>query len=177
MKTDAPSGSEVTIARAEERDVLANLMQLYIHDFSEHWTGTSKGDLGNDGRFPEYPNLDSYWRDPDRIALLVRVNGRLAGFALLNAVSHSGRPADRNMAEFFIARKYRRSGIGTAAAQTIFTRFPGQWEAAVARQNTGALTFWRNAIAKHPRVQDIEETDVAAGRWDGAILRFRIAPA
>ena len=54
---------EVTPARAGEKPVLANLMQLYIHDFSEHWAGTSNGELQHDGRFADYPYLDSYWSE------------------------------------------------------------------------------------------------------------------
>ena len=33
------------------------------------------------------------------------VDGQLAGFAMLSAYSHSGAPADHDMAEFFIVRK------------------------------------------------------------------------
>jgi predicted acetyltransferase len=165
---------DIALALPEERTALANLMQLYIHDFSEHWAGTANGELQTDGRFADYP-LDPYWLDPDRIPLLFRRGGALAGFALINAVSHSGRTADRNMAEFFIARKHRRSGAGTAAAQEIFGRYPGQWEVAVARRNIGALAFWRNAIERHPQAQGIEESDITTNDWNGPIIRFRIA--
>lgn len=165
---------DVTLARPAERGALANLFQLYVHDFSEQWSGTASGELGEDGRFPDYAHLDAYWREPDRVPLLLRVDRFLAGFALLNAVSHSGQPADRNMAEFFVVRKHRLSGVGTIAAQTIFGRYPGQWEVAVARCNVGALTFWRRAIARHPLALEIQESDVASDAWDGAILRFRV---
>lgn len=170
------NGLEVSVALPEQRSVIRNLMQLYVHDFSEHWAGSQRGELEDDGRFPDYP-LDAYWNNPARIPLLMRVNGHLAGFALLNDHSHSGISADRNMAEFFIVRKHRRGGIGTAAAHIIFSRYPGQWEAAVARRNLGALGFWRNAIRRHPLVADIVESDVATDAWNGPILRFRILPA
>ena len=170
-------GVEVTVARPEDRDALANMMQLYVHDFSEQWAGTSRGDLQDDGRFPAYPHWDAYWREADRVPLLLRLDGPLIGFALLNGVAHSGLPVDRNMAEFFIARKYRRSGVGTAAAQKIFSRYPGLWEAAVARRNTGALAFWRNAIGRHPFAKDVEETDLSTSAWNGPVIRFRIRPS
>jgi predicted acetyltransferase len=167
----------VTVARAEERRVIANMMQFYIHDFSEQWAGQPRGELGEDGLFADYP-LDPYWRDADHIPLLVRADGHLAGFALINASSHSGLPLDRNVAEFFIARKHRRGGVGTVAARTIFSRWPGQWEAAVARRNVGALPFWRSAAAHHPDVGEIEELDLDTPEWNGPIVRFTIrAPA
>ena len=165
----------VTPASREEKPVIANLMQLYIHDFTDHWMGEG-GDLGDDGRFA-YPWLDSYWHEAGREPLIIRAGGRLAGFALLNKVTHSGLPADWNMAEFFIARRYRRSGAGTAAAHAIFTSRPGLWEAAVMRSNAGALPFWRNASAGHPLVSGFEELDIETADWNGPILRFRIGSA
>lgn len=164
---------EVSVAEPQQQDVLANLIQLYTHDFSEHWAGGPQGELGEDGRFAAYP-LDAYWQEPDRIPLLIRVGGRLAGFALVNAYAHSGRSLDRAMAEFFIVRKHRRGGVGLTAAQQVFGRYPGLWEAAVARRNTGALAFWRRAAATHPQVGEIEELDLASEAWNGPILRFRI---
>lgn len=167
-------GIEVSVALPHERAAMANLMQLYIHDFSEYWAGSSRGELGDDGRFEPYP-LDPYWTDAARVPLLVRVDGRLAGFALLDRNAHTGRAVDHNMAEFFIARKHRGGGVGTAAAQTILTRYPGTWETAVARPNVRALSFWRRTIRTHPAAAGIEEHDITSAHWNGPVLRYRIA--
>lgn len=164
---------QVDRAGAHERAALENLMQLYIHDFSEFWMDRPEGELGADGRFEAYP-LDPYWREADHIPLLLRRAGVLIGFALLDAHSHSGGSLDRNVAEFFIVRKHRRGGVGTAAAHAIFGRYPGHWEAAVARRNQAALAFWRRAVASHPRVSKIQELDVTSADWNGPVLRFRI---
>jgi predicted acetyltransferase len=165
---------EITVARAEERDVIANLFQLYAHDFSEFWADLPDGELQDNGRFEDYWALDLYWREPDRVPLLFRIGGRPVGFALLNGRSHSGLPVDRNMAEFFVVRKHRRGGAGTTAAQDIFSRYPGLWEAAVARKNTGALAFWRRAVGGCPGLEDVEEQDYQTADWNGPILRFRM---
>jgi predicted acetyltransferase len=165
---------EVGLARLEERAALDRLIQLYIHDFSELWSGTPRGELRDDGSFWMYP-LEPYWEEPTRVPLLIRRGGHLAGFALLNVVTHSGRPADRNMAEFFVVRKHRRSGVGRAVAQEIFSRYPGLWEVAVVRPNVHALTFWRGTIGSHPAAREIEETEVASEAWNGPIIRFTIA--
>jgi len=163
---------KVVAALPEDRVALANMMQLYSHDFSELWAGGPRGELGADGLFTAYP-LDAWWREPDHIPLLVKVGGFLAGFALLDKMSHTGQPLDRNMAEFFIVRKHRRSGVGTAAARAIFNRYPGRWETAVARANHGALAFWHAAI--EPLADEMELVDVESALWDGPVLRFRIA--
>jgi predicted acetyltransferase len=166
---------ELVLATPGDRAALENMFQLYVHDFSEQWADRpDAGELGDDGRFAAYGFFDDYWREPDRIPLLLRVEGRLVGFALLNTVSHTGAELDRNMAEFFIARKYRRGGVGTAAVHAIFDRYPGRWEAAVARRNVGALAFWRRAVASHPRTAWLEEADVESPAWNGPVLAFEI---
>ena len=152
-------------ASVADEPVLQNLMQLYVHDFSEHWADTEKGDLAPDGRFEAYP-LDDYWTRPRWSAAFVRCDGFLAGFALVNDHTHSGQPVDANMGEFFVVRKYRGRGVGRAAAAQVFARQPGQWEVAVARKNVAALRFWRRA-APHAA-----ELDLSSAEWNGPILRF-----
>jgi predicted acetyltransferase len=163
------------VATQEHETALQNLFQLYTHDFSEQWAGQQRGELGEDGRFPPYGWLSSYWVEEGRIALLLRVEGHLAGFALLNRHFHAKPGADRNMAEFFVVRKHRRGGVGRAAVDAIFRRYPGLWETAVARRNIGALAFWRGVIGGHALVSDLEEIDVRTSDWDGPVLRYRVA--
>ena len=118
-----------------DRPILDSLMQLYIHDFSEHWAGTARGELEADGKFEPYPFEDfGYWRDPDRHAFLVEREGRPIGFVLVNAHSHTGLPMDRAIAEFFIVRKHRRTGAGQAAAHAALVMQPGRWEATLTRR-------------------------------------------
>ena len=167
--------TDITLERAapDRGAALANLFQLYIHDFSEQWAGEGRGELEEDGRFAPYPFLDSYWTELDRVPLLIRAEGRLAGFCLLNRQQHGGRPVDWNMAEFFVVRKHRRAGVGAAAASQVFQARAGVWEVAVARRNTAALGFWRGVIAAQPRVSELHELE-DANSWDGTVFRFRI---
>ncbi len=163
---------DIAVAVADEAATIANLMQLYIHDFSELWSGEARGELEVDGRFAPYPHLEDYWRDADRIPLLFRQAGRPVGFALLNRLSPSGRPVDHNMAEFFIVRKHRRSGLGRAAAHRIFSRFPGIWEVAVARRNAAALPFWGGVIRLARAAKPVECLTSVPPHWDGPVFRF-----
>jgi predicted acetyltransferase len=170
------SNVDVTVASFQQKSVLENLFQLYVHDFSEHWAGMPDGELGDDGRFEAYP-LGSYWTEADRVALLLKVDGRPAGFALLNRVSPTGRVVDRNMAEFFIVRKHRRGGVGTAAAGAILARYGGVWEIAVARRNLAALSFWRRIVGSQPLIGDLEEIDQRTALWNGPVFRFQVGEA
>lgn len=162
-------------ARADEAPIIANLMQLYLHDFSALWFDReAEGELGPDGRYADYPCLDAYWREPERTPWLFRIKGLPVGFALVNDHAHSPTPVDRAVAEFFVVRKHRRKGVGEAAAHALFASAWGVWEAAVVRRNTGALAFWRRAVARYPGVRDIVEEDRRDAQWDGAVLRFRV---
>lgn len=158
----------------EKRPVVEALFQLYVHDFSEHWAGQPRGELQEDGRFPDYGGLDSYWVDPQRSAWLVRVDGHLAGFALLSAESHSGRPADHDVSEFFVVRKHRRGGVGFSAAQQLIGARKGLWEIAVTRSNVGAQGFWRR-VAAELGGGEVDEQWQDDPRWNGLILRFTVA--
>jgi predicted acetyltransferase len=65
---------------------------------------------------------------------------RLAGCALVRL----GDP--HRMAEFFVVRTYRRTGVGTAAARDVFGRHPGPWVVRVLPANDGAESFRARAI-------------------------------
>jgi predicted acetyltransferase len=133
---------EIRPALVEEKSILSNLLELYVHDFSE-FVDVS---LGADGRFG-YQHLDSYWQEPDRYPFLILADAKLAGFALVQKGSAISNESDAwDMAEFFIVRGLRRLGLGKRAARDIWTRLPGKWEVRVIDLNQKALKFWARAI-------------------------------
>jgi predicted acetyltransferase len=155
---------------SERRRILDALMQLYLHDFSEYAPlGTPYGEVDEEGRFT-HPALDAYWQEPGWRPFLVRADGSIAGFALVNRWSALDRPLDHAVAEFFTLRKYRLAHVGTCAAQLLFDRLPGRWEVPVAAYNQGAILFWR-AVASKMRVR-VEEHDGDGQRWQGPVLCF-----
>ena len=135
----------LTEASISDEPVLANLLNLYLHDFSEVF-----GDPpGPDGRFV-YERLPQYFSEPDRTPFLIRSDERLAGFALVSLGSLiTGLRNTRDLSEFFVVRGLRGRGIGRAAASEVFKRFAGVWEVRALDQNPGAVEFWTNAIANH----------------------------
>ncbi len=168
---EGPSTVVVTAAARAQAPIIQNLMQLYTHDFSEFWAGTSRGDLNMDGLFDAYP-LDGYWSRPNWLALVIWCGRVLAGFSLVNDQTHSGLAANRNMAEFFILRKYRGRGVSQAAAKLIFSQQPGMWEVAVARKNVRAQEFWRKTIPHLDKISNLQELDRRNEQWNGPIFRF-----
>jgi predicted acetyltransferase len=163
----------VSVVGAEraQAPVIQNLMQLYTHDFSEFWSGSVRGDLNAQGLFDAYP-LDEYWSRAYWAAMLIWCGRALAGFCLINDTTHSGLRAQRNLAEFFILRKYRGRGVGRGAAEIIFSRHPGSWEVAVARKNAPAREFWCKSITRSAKCSQFQELDLRDERWNGPIFRF-----
>src|SRR5580658_3531125 len=99
--TEKPiSHIEVAPARPGQESVMANLLELYAHDFSEF----HDLEIGADGRFG-YPSLPLYWSEPGRYPFLVKMDGKLAGLVLVKRGSEvSGNLAVWDMAEFFVLR-------------------------------------------------------------------------
>lgn len=134
---------EVIAARVEDKPVIANLLQLYLYDFSEF-----AGWAVNDHGLFHYPRLDHYWTESERHPFLIRVEGELAGFALVETDDEDGKKV-HHLAEFFVLRKFRRKGVGEAAARQLFDRLPGTWSVAQMDGNTAAKIFWRKVIDRY----------------------------
>ena len=134
---------QLELAQREQSQILANLLELYAHDFSEF----HPLEIGPDGRFG-YKSLPLYWSESNRHPFLIRLDGELAGLALVKRGSEiSDSQEVWNMAEFFVLRGCRRHGIGTLAAQEVWRRFPGLWEVRVMQSNPSATSFWKRAIS------------------------------
>lgn len=149
---------------------LGRLLQLYLHDFSElARPGSPYGEVDGDGLFAYPPGLDAYWREPAHVPVLIRADGHIAGFALVNGWAPLDAPLDHALAEFFVLRKYRRDGVGRRAALAVFRALPGRWQVGVAAYNAPALAFWR-AVARD--LPGVEERAGTPGRWNGIVLSF-----
>lgn len=161
------SDLRVTDAGADDAATLSALFELYAYDFSE----ILPIDVEDDGRF-RVPPLDAYWKDPASHAHLVRVAGKLAGFALVQGRSRlTGAAGVFDMAEFFVMRKYRRHGVGRSVTEYLFDRFQGPWEVREKKDNHPAIAFWRNAIGAYTGGR-FEDTALDDERWHGQVQRF-----
>jgi predicted acetyltransferase len=153
---------EVLPATREQEPVLANLFELYAHDFSEF----ADLKIGVDGRFG-YEPLPLYWNESNRFPFLVRANGELAGFVLVQQGSQvSGAAEIWDVAEFFVLRGHRRQRVGVRVAHNVWRMFPGRWEVRVIVSNLVARAFWQHAVSEFTGVS-VESTlrEVPGKRW------------
>lgn len=134
---------DVRSAKKREKEIVGNLMQYYLHDFSEF----EEQPIRDDGRF-EYQYLDHYWQDPNRYPFLIRLDGKLSGFALLRfSMATMATTGQMDLVEFFIIRSNRRKGVATEAAKKLWDLFPGHWLVRVLQSNKPAYPFWKKAIS------------------------------
>lgn len=141
------------------------MMQLYSYDFSEY----DNSDLDSHGNY-DYPYLDHHWSENGRHPFVVRVDGKLAGFVLVNKEGCLPE-SEWAIAEFFIMRKYRGKGIGKQVASNIFDQFRGKWEVHEIESNKPAHQFWRRVISDYTHEQ-YTETQFGANEFSGPIQCF-----
>ena len=136
---------QLTKASAQQKDVIKNLMQLYMYDFSEF----IQSDVEEDGLFAAYSNLDDYWKeDYNRFPYLLQKEEKYAGFILVRFIDSEQRKYF-SIAEFFVMKKYRRQGIGKEVAKQIFNLHRGAWEVFQKESNKPAQLFWKRVIDEY----------------------------
>ena len=154
MAPDSP-GVVLDLATPADTALLSNLVELYAHDLSE----TFALELRDDGRFG-YDKLPLYWSEPERrFPFLIRSRDRIVGFALVTRGSPaSDNPDDFDVAEFFIVRRHRRSGVGRRAAFLLWNRFAVRWVVRVSEGNRAGRDFWASTIASYASGEVVETT-------------------
>lgn len=159
---------EVLEATHQESAILRRMAQLYQYDFTEF----DGNDLNPEGLFP-YVDTDSFFARSDGYVYLACVDGKPAGFALVNLrpAQAAGVGSVWYMNEFFVMRKYRRCGVGTKLAVTVFDGHRGMWEVAQLKSNTPAQEFWRKTIDRYTD-GEFREVELDDEDWEGPLQFF-----
>ncbi|MFO1315627.1 MAG: GNAT family N-acetyltransferase [Burkholderiales bacterium] len=160
---------EFHLARAEDFPALEQLLELYQYDLSDIW----HQDLDDKGRYGF--DLTRHRRAEGSRAYIARDGSQFVGFALV-APAIVTRTDGTWMEQFFILKRYRRSGAGRALARHVLFSHPGAWEVGQMPGNTAAYHFWRRVIGDITRGQ-FTEVQVTEGWWKGVVQQFQIPPA
>ena len=160
---------ELLIRRAtpEDRLPLSRMLELYNYDLSEFWPH----DLDVHGEYGY--ELDRYWAKAEHHPFIAVVDGKFAGFALVNDEVKVGSRGSW-MDQFFVIRKYRRASVGSVLAKRVFVQLPGPWEVGQIHSNCPAQAFWRNVIGEFTSGKFVEHT-LSGGAWEGVIQSFKSA--
>jgi predicted acetyltransferase len=133
-----------------DRSWIEGVYRDYLNDLAPSATGLfpALGEVGH--REPD--QLQRWFDDRTAQVLTILYGEEPVGFAMIRRrparESRTSPPAapEFSMAEFFIARPWRRRGIGAEAVRLLFDRFAGQWLISEHVRNTTAVKFWRRVV-------------------------------
>lgn len=132
---------ELKKVKAEEKEILFNLLQLALYDGSKY----IDNEINNMGLF-DYKWFNNYFSDNDRYSYFIKtMDNKLIGFVMINQnmkIFDKG----NSVAEFLIIPQYRRKHIGKKVAFEIFGYFKGNWEVEPIDNSKEAYCFWENVI-------------------------------
>ena len=157
---------ETVVRRAivADRVPIFRMLELYQHDLSDIWDQ----DLGADGEFGY--ELNRYWSSERCHSFVATVAAHYAGFALVDRSVKVG-GAGYWMDQFFVMKKYRRGGVGSALAHGAFSALPGAWEVGEMLNNHGAQCFWRKVVSQYTAGAFLEHK-ILGGAWEGYVQCF-----
>ncbi len=135
---------ELVAATGQDQETVRNLGRFYTYDMSRYCGFLPGWETPENGLF-EDRDRTSYWEEAGRYPFLIRVDGELAGFALINKIGTT--PAiDWHIGEFFVIAKFQRRGVGGEVAKQLFHRFTGRWEVDQIPENRAAIDFWERVV-------------------------------
>jgi len=150
----------ISLVPVEKKHILRNMLEIYLHDMSEFDDEEDKLEL-NDAGLYGYGYLDHYWSEDGRYPYLLTVGGNPAGLSLIRTIEPD--PLTFEVAEFFIVRRHRKSGAGTALISKMFELHKGKWTINTPIKNVAAQNFWRKAV-KNASAGEYKEYLVENGR-------------
>ena len=157
----------VTLRSADRAQwpTIENLLQFYNYELSA-WYPIAFGD---DGRYAIESKAD-YLAQPGTQAWLILADGELAGLAVVDDELVDTR-RDLNLGYFFVARRFRGRGVGSAAFGGLLARYPGAWELYYLARNAAAANFWPRAFER-AGVRDVAVSDEILHGQPSVMHRF-----
>ncbi|MBX9587124.1 MAG: GNAT family N-acetyltransferase [Gammaproteobacteria bacterium] len=167
---------DILEAPVDKVPVIQNMARFYAYDLSKSCGFYSLFDWSfpEDGLY-EALDLSNYWK-PDHYPFLIRVDGELAGFVLIDKIGTTS-DVDWNMGQFFIVGKYQGKGVGRQVAVQIFEKFSGTWEVMQMPDNIPAIAFWKKVIAGYTNNKYSEERKIIQEPQphENIVLKFIVA--
>lgn len=128
----------LTKVNKNEKNLLNNLMQLYLHDLSLYFP------IDFDSKTCQYKyNLESYFHN--NYAYFIKMNSELIGFILIDKFTED----KYEISEIFILNNYKNQNIGKQAVNKIFDMYKGKWQIKVVPSSPKAKSFWNKTISDY----------------------------
>jgi predicted acetyltransferase len=156
-------------ARLDDYPALQQMLELYQYDLSDIWAQ----DADAEARYGY--KLERFKLDERYHAHVAMEGAQYAGFALVAPAAVTSKEGSW-MEQFFVLKRYRRTGIGRALALHSLESHPGPWEVGQMPSNVAAQTFWRKVISERTRGEYVE-VQVTEGWWQGQVQQFHVQAA
>jgi len=157
-----------TFRKAEPADfsALQQMLEFYQYELCDIWPQ----DTDAEGRYGY--DLARHRKAERSHAYVASVGAQYAGFALV-APAVVTRTEGSWMEQFFIHKRFRRSGLGTALARYVLRCHPGPWEVGQMPDNLAAQAFWHRVI-HDTTAGRYSEVQVTQGWWQGVVQQFDV---
>jgi len=160
---------ELRKTNPEDFPALQQMLELYQYDISDIYLQDT------DAEAKYGYNLDRHRQDERFHAHIALESSQYIGFALV-APAIVTRKEGSWLEQFFILKRYRRSGAGRALALHVFQSYPGLWEVGQMPANHAAQAFWRQVIGTATAGAFVE-LQITEGWWQGVAQQFHARAA
>ncbi len=144
----------------EKKDILNNLMQLYLHNISLNFPMDFDSNTGMYG----YDDIEKYFENDNNKAFFILKENEIAGFMLIDLSD------EKNIVqEMFVLNNYKRKGVGKTAVSILFDKFRGNWEIKSLPCSESAEKFWISSVKEYTNDQFNLEY---VGKFNRAVLTF-----
>ena len=144
----------------EKKDILNNLMQLYLHNISLNFPMDFDSNTGMYG----YDDIQKYFENDNNKAFFILKENEIAGFMLIDFSD------EKNIIqEMFVLNNYKRKGVGKTAVSILFDKFRGNWEIKSLPCSESAEKFWISSVKEYTNDQFNLEY---VGKFNRAVLTF-----
>ena len=145
----------------EHKAVIWNLFQFYCYETSVE-DACDVDDSGLYALSPKY--FAGYWTEARWSAHLLRWDGAIAGFALIEP--SDALPGAQEIADLFVMRRFRRRGIARQVVHHFMSRRALPWTVVVFDEAVEARAFWASMftdplLAPSRQVPDPDDRAVA----------------
>lgn len=125
---------KIQIASITDKENIRKYFYEYLVELSEFDPNVKFDNTST----PIYNWFDCYWTDKERYPLLLSINNKFAGLALLREVGTK----QYEIAEFFVLPEYRKDNNAIEFATLVTNLFDGQFEFSTRIENKRAIKFW-----------------------------------
>lgn len=144
----------------EKKDILNNLMQLYLHNISLNFPIDFDSNTGMFG----YDDIEKYFENDNNKAFFILKENEIAGFMLIDLLN------EKNIIqEMFVLNNYKRKGVGKTAVSILFNKFKGNWEIKSLPCSENSEKFWISSVKEYTKDKFNLEY---VGKFNRAVLTF-----